>query len=51
MLIMIDQLIMCVLAAYLNSFEENKSEEQQLIRDAQSSTVALLEHFQQGTAH
>uniref|UniRef100_A0A9J8AHX2 Intraflagellar transport 74 n=1 Tax=Cyprinus carpio carpio TaxID=630221 RepID=A0A9J8AHX2_CYPCA len=30
--------------AYLNTFEENKSQEQQLIRDAQSSIVALLEH-------
>uniref|UniRef100_A0A8C1NI44 Intraflagellar transport 74 n=1 Tax=Cyprinus carpio TaxID=7962 RepID=A0A8C1NI44_CYPCA len=29
--------------AYLNTFEENKSQEQQLIRDAQSSIVALLE--------
>uniref|UniRef100_A0A9J8B431 Intraflagellar transport 74 n=1 Tax=Cyprinus carpio carpio TaxID=630221 RepID=A0A9J8B431_CYPCA len=30
--------------SYLNTFEENKSQEQQLIRDAQSSIVALLEH-------
>uniref|UniRef100_A0A8C1VEP3 Intraflagellar transport 74 n=1 Tax=Cyprinus carpio TaxID=7962 RepID=A0A8C1VEP3_CYPCA len=29
--------------SYLNTFEENKSQEQQLIRDAQSSIVALLE--------
>lgn len=41
---LIDELIMCVLTAYLNSFEENKSQEQQRIRDAQSSIVALLEH-------
>uniref|UniRef100_A0A673I727 IF rod domain-containing protein n=1 Tax=Sinocyclocheilus rhinocerous TaxID=307959 RepID=A0A673I727_9TELE len=40
----IDELIMCVLTAYLNTFEENTSQEQQLIRDAQSSIVALLEH-------
>uniref|UniRef100_A0A671QV96 Intraflagellar transport 74 homolog n=1 Tax=Sinocyclocheilus anshuiensis TaxID=1608454 RepID=A0A671QV96_9TELE len=37
-------LIMCVLTAYLNTFEENTSQEQQLIRDAQSSIVVLLEH-------
>ncbi|CAM4547761.1 unnamed protein product [Leuciscus chuanchicus] len=30
--------------AYLNTFEENKHQEQQLIRDSQSSVVALLEH-------
>ncbi|XDV21515.1 hypothetical protein PO909_026606 [Leuciscus waleckii] len=29
---------------YLNTFEENKHQEQQLIRDSQSSVVALLEH-------
>lgn len=34
----------CVPTAYLNTFEENKSQEQQLIRDTQSSVVALLEH-------
>uniref|UniRef100_A0A671QVU5 Intraflagellar transport 74 homolog n=1 Tax=Sinocyclocheilus anshuiensis TaxID=1608454 RepID=A0A671QVU5_9TELE len=30
--------------SYLNTFEENTSQEQQLIRDAQSSIVVLLEH-------
>lgn len=30
--------------SYLNSFEENRCQEQQLIRDTQSSIVVLLEH-------
>uniref|UniRef100_A0A9J7XR76 Intraflagellar transport 74 n=2 Tax=Cyprinus carpio TaxID=7962 RepID=A0A9J7XR76_CYPCA len=48
---LIDELIMCVLTAYLNSFEENKSQEQQRIRDAQSSIVALLEHSSKNINH
>ncbi|XP_042579287.1 intraflagellar transport protein 74 homolog isoform X2 [Cyprinus carpio] len=36
---------------YLNSFEENKSQEQQRIRDAQSSIVALLEHSSKNINH
>ncbi|XP_016379521.1 intraflagellar transport protein 74 homolog [Sinocyclocheilus rhinocerous] len=37
--------------AYLNSFEENKSQEQQLIRDAQSSIKALMEHSSKNINH
>uniref|UniRef100_A0A673KNX4 Intraflagellar transport protein 74 homolog n=1 Tax=Sinocyclocheilus rhinocerous TaxID=307959 RepID=A0A673KNX4_9TELE len=48
---LIDELIMCVLTAYLNSFEENKSQEQQLIRDAQSSIKALMEHSSKNINH
>lgn len=40
----ISVMIMCVPAAYLNTYEENTSLELQNIRGAQSRIVALLEH-------